>query len=519
MTHIFKIITMNKHFITIVIFCFTCSLGLYGQNPMLKSGVTVKKLWMDYQSQNGGSISDFTSYHHGFEIGYNRTLSERLILNVPFKVGVVTNHVQDLSNCLHKTTYGLDGKLQYLLGTTTEKVKPYIMGGIGIVAEVEGESNIQVPLGLGAFIKIRDNAWFNWQSAYRFSLAEDRNNLHHGIGFVYQFGKSLDKPMIEEEVFQTDSDGDGIMDDIDLCPQEIGTQENMGCPDTDGDGVPDFKDDCPNYAGLKSFKGCPDSDGDGIADSEDECPNMAGVAEKNGCPDEDKDGDGIPDAQDSCPNIAGSAENNGCPGGDQDKDGIPDSVDKCPNLYGVSSAKGCPDSDNDGIGDPFDKCPTKPGLSVYEGCPDTDGDGMHDGRDRCPTSPGSVDNNGCPEIAKEDRQVLELAMRAVQFDTGKSSLKPESYAILDQISNIMNRYPDYNLSIEGFTDSVGDANNNLRLSEKRAKACHDYLVSKGISVRKLNFAGFGEANPIADNNLLSGRALNRRVEFNLTPGN
>lgn len=511
---------MKKFLFGILVISIFIVQEINAQNPAFKSGIAVKKLWMDYQSQNGGSITDFTAYHHGFELAYQHKLTNNIFLAVPLKVGVVSDHTSILDDgCLHKTTYGVDGKLQYIFDNST-RIKPYLTGGAGFVAEVDGESNVQIPLGAGLYFHIRDNAWINWQSEYRISTADNRNNLHHGIGFVYQFGPTDGEMKIKKEkIDKTDSDGDGLIDDIDLCPQEPGTEENSGCPDSDGDGIADFEDACPNYAGLAAFKGCPDTDGDGISDNDDECPNMVGTLENKGCPDNDQDDDGVPDAEDKCPNLAGPAENGGCPGGDQDKDGIPDSVDKCPNLYGIAAAKGCPDTDNDGIGDPFDKCPTKPGLNVYDGCPDTDGDGIDDSRDRCPSSPGSVDNNGCPEIAKEDRQVLELAMRAVQFDTGKSTLKPESYAILDQISEIMYRYPDYNLSIEGFTDSVGDANLNLSLSKKRAKACYDYLISKGISVRKLSYEGYGEANPIADNNLLSGRALNRRVEFNLKPGN
>ncbi len=498
---------------------FVSTLSLQAQNPAYKRGISFKKLWMDYQSQNGGELSDFSSYHHGFEVSFQNKLTDNLFLAIPLKVGNVTSHNLDLDRCNHKTIYGLDAKVQYVFNNlANSKVLPYIQGGAGYVIEREGENNIQLPLGGGLYFHVKDNVWLTWQSEYRVSLADNRNNIHHGIGFVYQFDQQGENNMVKEEDEFLDSDGDGIYDDLDLCPQEPGTSENSGCPDRDGDGIPDYKDECPNYAGLKAFMGCPDTDGDGISDNDDECPNMVGPISNNGCPDNDRDNDGVIDAEDKCPDSAGPIENDGCPGGDKDRDGIPDSVDKCPSIFGVSTANGCPDADGDGIGDPMDKCPTKAGLSVYDGCPDTDGDGLHDGIDRCPSSRGSVDNNGCPEIAAEDKQVLELAMRAVQFDTGKSSLKPESYAILDQITDIMFRYPDYNLDIEGYTDNVGNANTNLSLSEKRAKACYDYLISKGISVRKLTYRGFGEANPIADNNLLSGRALNRRVEFNLKPG-
>ena len=87
--------------------------------------------------------------------------------------------------------------------------------------------------------------------------------------------------------------------------------EFNGCPDSDGDGVADPNDACPDVAGLAKFKGCPDSDGDGIEDAKDACPNVAGPRKYNGCP--DSDGDGIADPQDKCPNEVGPADNAGCP--------------------------------------------------------------------------------------------------------------------------------------------------------------------------------------------------------------
>jgi outer membrane protein OmpA-like peptidoglycan-associated protein len=192
-------------------------------------------------------------------------------------------------------------------------------------------------------------------------------------------------------------------------------------------------------------------------------------------------------------------------------------LDKCPDEAGSTNTEGCPDTDGDGVADFEDNCPTKPGSRVYNGCPDTDGDGIDDSRDKCPNSPGPVATSGCPEISSADRQVLELAMRAVQFDTGKAVLKTESYDILAQIGQILKRYPDYNLVIAGHTDNTGSASANQRLSERRSKACYEFLTKNGVSASRLSYAGYGESRPIADNDTLRGRALNRRVEFNMVP--
>ena len=114
-----------------------------------------------------------------------------------------------------------------------------------------------------------------------------------------------------------DTDGDGITDDLDKCPNEKGTAKYNGCPipDSDGDGINDELDKCPNQAGTAKYNGCPipDSDGDGINDELDKCPNQAGPANRNGCPITDRDNDGISDEEDKCPDVAGVAKNNGCP--------------------------------------------------------------------------------------------------------------------------------------------------------------------------------------------------------------
>jgi outer membrane protein OmpA-like peptidoglycan-associated protein len=285
--------------------------------------------------------------------------------------------------------------------------------------------------------------------------------------------------------------------------------------DSDSDGIPDVEDECPMVAGIAVFNGCPDTDNDGIRDSEDDCPEVPGLVELKGCP--DTDGDGISDKDDECPNTPGIKENNGCPpAADRDGDGVPDDDDRCPDLAGTLN--GCPDTDGDGIADIDDRCPTIKGELRYNGCPDTDGDGLDDLTDRCPTMAGPIDNGGCPHIEKEDKETLEFAMRAVQFEHNSARLKPESNRILNQISDIMSKYPDYRLEINGHTDNTGSDAFNQKLSEERARSCYDYLIVKGIHIKRMSFVGYGESKPIADNNILSGSQLNRRVEFNLFPG-
>ena len=101
------------------------------------------------------------------------------------------------------------------------------------------------------------------------------------------------------------------------------------------------------------------------------------------------------------------------------------------------------------------------------------------------------------------------------FDTGKSTIKAQSEAVLSDITNILKEYPKANFTVEGHTDSIGSATSNQRLSESRAASVKAFLNNKGISQARLTSAGYGEANPISSNATKAGRQLNRRVEINL----
>ena len=260
----------------------------------------------------------------------------------------------------------------------------------------------------------------------------------------------------------------------------------FGGTDTDKDGVYDKDDACPEVPGLKDFNGCPDSDGDGIEDSKDACPNEAGLPELNGCP-------------------------------DSDGDGVADNVDACPTVAGLAELAGCPDADGDGVADKDDECPEEAGPADNKGCPyqDKDGDGVLDKDDACPEVAGTVANNGCPEVTEEVQKQLNEYAKTILFDSGKSSIKAESNAVLSDIINILKEYPNSKFTVDGHTDSVGSETLNERLSDSRALAVKDYLVANGIDAFRLSSKGYGESKPIASNSTRSGRAQNRRVEINL----
>ena len=281
----------------------------------------------------------------------------------------------------------------------------------------------------------------------------------------------------------------------------------------DASGTPDAPSHFQHSAGLIFKFGGKDTDGDGIYDKDDACPEVAGLKEFNGCP--DTDGDGIQDSADACPEVAGLAALNGCP--DTDGDGIADKDDSCPEVAGLAALNGCPDADGDGVADKDDKCPTVAGPKENAGCPwpDTDGDGVLDKDDKCPTVKGTVANQGCPEVSEEVMKTLNNYGKVILFDSGKSTFQKGTYTVLQSITSILNEYPYSKFMVEGHTDSDGSNQLNQALSENRAAAVKNYLIENGISTDRLRSTGFGETKPIATNKTAKGKAMNRRVEISL----
>jgi outer membrane protein OmpA-like peptidoglycan-associated protein/outer membrane protein W len=248
--------------------------------------------------------------------------------------------------------------------------------------------------------------------------------------------------------------------------------------DTDGDAIPDRWDLCPDepedYDGFKDEDGCPDldNDNDGIPDLEDDCPDIPedkdGFEDEDGCPDPDNDKDGIPDNKDLSPNEAedfdGFEDEDGKPDLDNDQDGIPDDKDQCPNQ--AENFNGFEDED---------------------GCPDEK-----------------------PPIIEKGAKVI---LRGVNFETGSARLTSMSYTTLDTVFESLDKNPEIEIEVRGYTDSVGDYNFNLNLSQKRADVVKQYLVNRGLDSRKLRSVGYGEDDPIASNATAAGRAANRRIEF------
>lgn len=262
-------------------------------------------------------------------------------------------------------------------------------------------------------------------------------------------------------------------------------------------------------AGWEPSLAPPDTDGDGIPDPDDQCPeqpeDLDGHIDGDGCPELDNDADAIEDANDKCPfdpeDNDGFEDEDGCPEWDNDGDGLSDPNDLCPldpeDPDGYEDEDGCPelDNDEDGVPDDRDKCPTEP--ETINNYLDEDG---------CPDAPPKVEVSGRRIVIREK----------IFFATGKARILSESFPLLDEVAQVLNDHDEIlRVQVAGHTDSRGNARRNRTLSLKRAKAVVAYLTGKGVVRDRFEAKGFGPDRPIADNTTKDGRAQNRRVEFTI----
>lgn len=191
------------------------------------------------------------------------------------------------------------------------------------------------------------------------------------------------------------------------------------------------------------------------------------------------------------------------------------------------------DSDNDGVANFLDTEPnTRPGSIVNakgQAIVDMDGDGILDSEDFCPTVKGSLEFKGCPvslvqEVKKEDNEngkdltgdlktKIDAVSTDVTFETKQVSVKGSFKKQVTALAKLLNENPSLIVTLNGHCDNVGEDNFNNKLSESRALAVKDFLVSKGVSSSRITTKGYGISKPKMSNDTESGRSANRRVEF------
>jgi outer membrane protein OmpA-like peptidoglycan-associated protein len=389
------------------------------------------------------------------------------IFGVEGEFGVIPSESRSLVFDIWNITYRGHLIAQFGAKDPDRKLIPFVLFGGGAMQIVSSknesiigkDTDAELYAGIGAKYRV-DNGWgLRVDGRILFPPSSDSNGATVDYEALLSIYKEFGRKVVEKEVPSgpKDTDGDGIMDDVDKCPNEPGPKENGGCPDkdTDGDGIIDRLDKCPNEP----------EDKDGFEDAD-------------GCPDLDNDKDGVPDKDDKCPNEAGPVENQGCPDKDTDGDGIIDRLDKCPDQpetkNGYQDEDGCPDEIPAKI---------KQFTGVIQGI-----NFKVSSADLLPSSNGTL--NKAVAVLKE---FPELKME-IQGHTDDQPFAPKKGATI--------------------TD-------NTALSQARAESVTAYFVKNGIDAGRLTSKGYGSTMPVENPEGLKGaklnaaRAKNRRVEFKL----
>jgi OOP family OmpA-OmpF porin len=464
---------LNKLFAVAVLFIGLSSQAQDSNNPWAISfGANAVDTRVSAASKIGDQLSQYFNVNDNWNIipsvsylNVSKNVGGNFSFGVTGSINKITKFVSPrptipgdypVSNPGDLSYYAADGIINYsfmqAIGSKWIDPSAHVGGGYTWLGDA---SYGTVNGGLGLTLWFSEMVGLTLQSTYKYSFEDSAfrgasdnvpTHMQHFAGLKFKFGGK-------------DTDGDGVYDKDDACPEVVGLKQFKGCPDTDGDGIVDASDSCPEIAGLAEFEGCPDTDADGIADKDDACPEVAGPKALNGCP--DADGDGVADKSDKCPQVVGPIANGGCPWPDTDKDGVLDKDDKCIDVK------------------------------------------------------GTVANNGCPEISEEQVSQLNAYAKTILFNSGKDTFKQETFAVLQSITAILKQYPASKFSIEGHTDSDGKDATNQTLSENRAAAVKNYLTENGIAASRLTSAGFGESKPVSSNKTAKGKADNRRVEVKL----
>ena len=232
----------------------------------------VKDNWNILPSVSYLSVSKYVGDNFSFGLAGSVNKIEKYVRFAPTAPGHDSRGYV-VSNPGDLMYYGIDATIKYsFMNLINSKViDPSLSVGGGYTFFGDSSYGTLNP-GAGLTLWFTENVGLELATKYKKSFGDREDasgtpdapsHFQHSAGLIFKFGGK-------------DTDGDGIYDKDDACPEVAGLKEFNGCPDTDGDGIQDSADACPEVAGLAALNGCPDTDGDGIADKDDSCPDVKG---------------------------------------------------------------------------------------------------------------------------------------------------------------------------------------------------------------------------------------------------
>lgn len=249
------------------------------------------------------------------------------------------------------------------------------------------------------------------------------------------------------------------------------------------------------YIGLFFSPVGQDSDGDGVPDKKDYCPELPGPKENKGCPEEitpppyefrmDRDMDGVENDIDECPDAFGSFEMNGCP---ISLNGIVQPPEKA-KIAGLGSKPVIAQIEN--YEPPVDKDIRSP----YK---DADHDGVYNSLDKCPKTKGLREYYGCPAFSNEEKEMLKNIQENVKFEPYKANMYSNGQAPLVVLAKWMQEtQPNVRIRLGIYTDDGWGTEESANLAAERGKAVVQFLLKQGVERERMQIMNFGRMRPLA----------------------
>ena len=429
------------------------------------------------------NINSFLSIRGGLLFSRLSDEKERLLANN--EIGKVHNQTQlsEFSLALYYEPFG--ARRMHGNGHFKKICSPYVFAGIALAHGQSKINHINIEptpqviydqehlsnnrgallLGVGAKYDLSRKIYIGIEAGIRPTdddfldgISQSGNPLKNdwygfgGITVHYRIGK-------------IDTDGDGIVDAADKCPNAPGDTKFKGCPDSDNDGIPNWKDDCPEIAGLSILKGCPDRDKDGVADHIDKCPNEKGMMRLLGCP--DKDWDNVIDSEDECPDIAGEIELKGCP------EPIITDLEIKQNEKAAEEFVAANDDENAEIEALLNNNSDTTNPSVLQ---------------------ENLDLDNLPE--KNISEIFEIPeVVSVDFKENSNDFNTETYRVLKEIASILPGYPDRVLHISSYAELGDNGVVNQGIAGKRVFSCYKYLLQAGVDRSQMIYYNYKKLPP------------------------